>query len=729
MNFFKNRPLAICCFIFLCVYYLSYYLPPWVKLIIIAVSVVVGVVFFRRRLFVTVCSLSVAAACVFGYFYYDVHVSNASEMPCEATVEFEVLDISFSNDSIAYVDGKSTDGYKVHYTVLGSSEISAGDVIRGEVVYKNIEQTDDFDVERYYNSKDIWLEAEVENPETVGHNDSIIRNFISSVHGFCADAFSNYTNEETSGILSALSIGDRSELDESITRDFRRAGLSHMLAISGMHLSVIMGCIVMFADLFSLDKRWSSAVVIVICICYIFIAGASSSILRAGIMFIIMSMGSLFRRPSDSLTNLMLSVTLIVLFSPSAVFDTGLILSFTATLGIIVVVGKYMRKVKNERQSLLGKLWSCILISLITTLSAHAFSFIPLLLFFDSFSVISILSNLLISPVITVILFAIPLFLAVSKIPLVAAGIGYALDLVTGVMIWTVAKIAAVPNALVELNYPFVPFTLISIAVGIVFIFVFKKRNAYLMPYLCWFVTFIVAFSVYNINLSNKCDVVMYSEASSDAVIMRNSKGCIYLDLGKGSASSEKRAFKVIKDELYVNELDCWVITDYSNSIIKSANEHMNEFYIRNIYVPTPYDDVSKAAAEELKYNAGRENVNIVYYDYSEVLTINNIKVCINEPVRFEESSVSVPSAQIEYGGREISYVGCGYFDYGDPYEAYDILYMGECGTKRKQKESPHVTCNASFVAENNEVASKNIENDSFFFTDKDNRVKIRISR
>lgn len=729
MNFFKNRPLAICCFIFLCVYYLSYYLPPWVKLIIIAVSVVVGVVFFRRRLFVTVCSLSVAAACVFGYFYYDVHVSNASEMPCEATVEFEVLDISFSNDSIAYVDGKSTDGYKVHYTVFGSPEISAGDVIRGEVVYKNIEQTDDFDVERYYNSKDIWLEAEVENPETVGHNDSIIRNFISSVHGFCADAFNNYTNEETSGILSALSIGDRSELDESITRDFRRAGLSHMLAISGMHLSVIMGCIVMFADLFSLDKRWSSAVVIVICICYIFIAGASSSILRAGIMFIIMSMGSLFRRPSDSLTNLMLSVTLIILFSPSAVFDTGLILSFTATLGIIVVVGKYMRKVKNERQGLLGKLWSCILISLITTLSAHAFSFIPLLLFFDSFSVISILSNLLISPVITVILFAIPLFLAVSKIPLVAAGIGYALDLVTGVMIWTVAKIAAVPNALVELNYPFVPFTLISIAVGIVFIFVFKKRNAFLMPYLCWFVTFIVAFSVYNINLSNKCDVVMYSEASSDAVIMRNSKGCIYLDLGKGSASSEKRVFKVIKDELYVNELDCWVITDYSNSIIKSANEHMNEFYIRNIYVPTPYDDVSKAAAEELKYNAGRENVNIVYYDYTEVLTINNIKVCINEPVRFEESSVSVPSAQIEYGGREISYVGCGYFDYGDPYEAYDILYMGECGTKRKQKESPHVTCNASFVAENNEVASKNIENDSFFFTDKDNRVKIRISR
>ena len=108
---------------------------------------------------------------------------------------------------------------------------------------------------------------------------------------------------------------------------------------------------------------------------------------------------------------------------------------------------------------------------------------------------------------------------------------------------------------------------------------------------------------------------------------------------------------------------------------------------------------------------------------------INNADICIYEPVKFEDSSVSIPSADIKLGTRKISYVGCGYFDYRDSEEKYDILYVGEFGTKRKQKQTPEINCEESYIAEGNEISSENIENKRFVFSDKYNKVKLRISR
>ncbi len=728
MNIFKHRPLALCCFVFLVVYLICFYIPPIVKLIVFLGALIIAVIFFRKRALISAVSVFVMAGCVFGYVYYDQHAIKASVTDDRTVTEFEIIDINFNNSKIAYVDGIEASGYKYHYTIYNPPEFEVGDIIKGDVVYKEIEPDDSFDVERYYNSKDIWIEADVTAPEKTGHNNNFIRDAVLAIHSYCTDTFEAYTDGDTVSVLSALSIGNREGLDESLKRDFNRAGLSHMLAISGMHLSVIMGCIAMFADIFNVNRRISSVIIASLCVCFIFIAGASSSVLRAGIMFIIMSFGSLFRRVSDSLTNLMLSVTLIVLFSPSAIFDTGLILSFTATFGIVIIVGYYMRKTKQKHKNLMGKFISCVLVSLLTTLAAQAFSFIPMLIFFDSISIVSLLSNLLVSPIITVLLFAVPLLLLVSKFSFIATGIGYVLDIITGLLIKTVGVLSSIPNALISLDHPFTVYTFIAIAFGVALIFVLRKRYAYIMPFLCWFVTFLTVFFCYNLALVNNCEAVFFSEASSDAVFIRDIKGSIYIDLGKGSGASEDRAFDMIKSVIYSNELDYWVITDYTNSIVRAGNDYMNEFYIRNICIPTPYDSISEAAAREFEYYAVNEGVNIRYYDYAKRFEINGIGVCVYEPVRFENSSVFIPSADIYYGERKISYIGCGYFDNCGYRDEYDILYIGDCGTKRKQTASPYVSADKVFIAENNEIAARNIKY-SFNLSHDKNFVKFRISR
>lgn len=729
MNIFKNRPLALCCFVYLSVFISCFCFSAFLKLAISITALIIGILFFKKRLFVTVVSVVIILGCTTGYFYFDRYTAGASEIRESGVGEFEIVDIDYFDSSFAYVDGVDEQGYKIHYTLYDCPEIEVGDVIRAEIVYKQIEEADGFDTVRYYHSKNIWTEAEATDIEIVGHNDDFIRDAVSSVHDYCNTALKKYTNEDTCSVVSALSIGDRDELDDSLKRDFNRSGLSHMLAISGMHLSIIMGCIAVFAEMIHIDKRISSFVTVLLCLCFILVTGMSPSVLRAGTMFILMSMGNLFRRVSDSLTNLMLSATLIILFSPSSVFDTGLILSFTSTFGIIAVVGYYMRNSNFSEKNIWKRIVGYLFVSLLTTLSAQAFSFIPTLIFFDSISLTSTLSNLLVSPILSLLLFVIPLFVVVSKLGFLAPIVGFILDCITSALIKSVGFLSSLPNSLVNLNHPFVVCSYIAALMGFVLIFVIRKRFSYLFPYICWFITFSVLFMGYNLALADKCDVVLYSESGSDAVMMRNQEGCVYIDLGKGTRSSEQRAFDILKNDLYTNELDYWVITAYSDDIIKQANECMNEFYIRYICLPTPNDQYSEAASEELYYYAQNENVGVVYYEYDDSFCVNDLDICIFQPFLFENSNVYIPSASVRYGNREISYFGCGYFDYCDFQNKYDIIYIGECGTRREQKQSPGIIADMMFIAENNNIATMNFRGITYSFSDYDNSMKFRISR
>ncbi len=683
MNIFKYRPLALCCAFIICIYLICSFIP----------------------------------------VFWSFHKTDGEEY-----TEFEIINITYQNDSIAFLDARAKDRLKYHLTVYSPDELRRGDIICGICSFMPIEKSEEFDYVRYYRSKGIGAEGEMTSPVKIGHKNNILRDTVDNARSYCINAFKKYTDDDTAALLSALSVGDKGSLDDSLRRDFARSGVSHMLAISGMHLSVIMGCITMFSDIFDLGRRFSGFLVCLLCFCFMLIAGMSSSVLRAGLMFIIMSIGDMFRRCSDSLTNLFLAVALILIFSASSVYDTGLILSFTATAGIIIIVGNYMRKTENIKdRGVSAKLLRCVTISLLTTVSAQAFSFLPLLVFFDSVSMITVISNIIISPLLTMLLFTIPLFLAVSYIPFAAMGVGFVMNIATDVIIYLVSRLSAIPNALVSLEYPFVPYTYIAIIVGIILAVIIRKRSAYLMPYICWFICFTVTFAGYNLSYGSSADLVFYSEAGSDALIMRNRQGSVYLDFGKGTRASEKRAFNVIETGVYSKELEYWVITHYTDNLINAASKYMDEVCVRNICIPEPCELLGEVAASELEYYASEKNVNLIYYEYGEMFTVNGIGITVGVPVAFEDSSVNIPSAHIVYGDRSIAYYGLGYFDYDEYEDKYDILYIGECGTKRKQKSSPIISTNRVIVAEGNDTSAENIIGERTHLNDDKTYIKLNI--
>ncbi len=732
MNIFKNRPLALISAVFLGTFYISFYLAVKLKLIICTLVFVFGLLFIIKKRFLTIACITVTFSLLFSFAYFDLYIASSENLIGQTVnMTFEVVDISFQNEGVVYFDGKEIDSNKpkLHFTLdKPENVIHQGDIISATVSVLQISSDDGFNTEQYYRSMGIVAEGNISQYNIIGHKEHPIKDLISACQKYCVNEFAEYTSDETSALLSALSIGDKSDIDGSILRDFSRCGISHLLAISGMHLSVIMGLFVVLLDLLPIGRRVSSVIIIVICIGFIMLSGASLSVLRAGSMFIIMLFGRLLRRMSDSLTSLFFGVSIIVLFSPSSVFDVGLILSFTSTLGIVIILPLYLLKLARiENLTLLRKLWSVVKVSVLTTMAAMAFSFVPLVCFFDGVSLVSVLANLVISPFMSILLCLIPIFLCVSYIPALAWMIGEIINIYVSVIYSITALISSIPNASVSLDHPFVIYTYASVIVGIIILFILRKSYAYLMPYLCWLTAFVVCFNAYNFLYFNSSDVVFYSEAGSDAILLRNQKGCVYLDLGRGSLAAERRSLAKFKNELWSFELDYWIIGDYSNVSWRGLSEVMNEFYVRNIVVPIPENAIDKVITDEIRHYSEEEGVKMIWFEYGKSFVCNGNSFTVYKPITFDNSSAVILSADVLCNDEIISYYGRGFFDNDVIRESCDYVYIGEFGSKRKQKSAPVISCEYSVIAENNDIASSNIKGESTFLTDESNFVKLRI--
>lgn len=152
--------------------------------------------------------------------------------------------------------------------------------------------------------------------------------------------------EETSSILLGLILGDKQDIDEETQENFRNASMSHILAVSGMHVAyVILGINLIFKGL--IGKRNTNILNIIILILYMFITNFSPSITRAGIMGIIVLFSKLLHRKNDIYTSISISLFLILIYNPFLVQNLGLMLSYGGVVGIVIFNKSILKFLKN----------------------------------------------------------------------------------------------------------------------------------------------------------------------------------------------------------------------------------------------------------------------------------------------------------------------------------------------------------------------------------------------
>ncbi len=144
------------------------------------------------------------------------------------------------------------------------------------------------------------------------------------------------------GVLAAMTVGDKSLLDAATRDDFSAVGASHILALSGLHLSILVTlfsfCLLRWLRRWRWAEKGAGIGGLLLMGVFVLLAGAPASLVRAALMLGLALLCSMFERRGLSLNNLSLAALLILLYDPRTLFDTGFQLSFTAVAAIVVAV-------------------------------------------------------------------------------------------------------------------------------------------------------------------------------------------------------------------------------------------------------------------------------------------------------------------------------------------------------------------------------------------------------
>ena len=242
-----------------------------------------------------------------------------------------------------------------------------------------------------------------------------------------------YGTEKTQGLLRSICLGDKTELDPSLAVSLRRDGLSHVTAVSGLHLSFTVMLFNFLFLLLGIPYRIRYLLGILVAMFFTALVGFPLSCIRACVMLIIFSLGMALNLFADGLTSLSVAAFLIVLVQPLAVRDVGFLLSVLATGGIITLRAPienflFPKKIK-ERSPRINKVYRSIT-GILSCSVAVAITTLPVTLtVFGSVSLIAPLANaVLIFPL--QLLFMLGIFMVLlGFIPGIGAAIGFACDL------------------------------------------------------------------------------------------------------------------------------------------------------------------------------------------------------------------------------------------------------------------------------------------------------------
>ncbi|MDR0618903.1 MAG: ComEC family competence protein [Bacteroidales bacterium] len=344
----------------------------------------------------------------------------------------------------------------------------------------------DFDYKKFLQRKQIHTQIFVPYSKAIiiQPSHTSLKSTAIKISGQCKNILHKYLSGNELAVVSAMLLGDQTDMDEELRASYRNAGVVHTLCVSGMHLAIFS---LILLKVLSFLKRKRILQLIIVCAAiwgYAFITGLGASVMRAATMFTLVALGQCIGRKVTIYRSLTLSAFILFVYNPLLIYDVGLQLSYAAVLGIAVLQPKFQAlwKIRKPKSSILKPF--CKIAKgcyELTTVSFAAQLFtVPLILYyFKQFPIYFIFGNLIASPLANIILPAgitvCILHFIFSPLAVVA---GFILEKICLLLNIVLEWIANLPNA--------VYFISMSVAGGIslylailFFAIALKQRNKY----------------------------------------------------------------------------------------------------------------------------------------------------------------------------------------------------------------------------------------------------------
>lgn len=320
------------------------------------------------------------------------------------TVKASVVSLEEQSGERYYTELKTSeiDGEEYKLNIRLSSKSRLGfkpyDTVEGDLQLYDIGKTRD--ARNYYLSENVFMggyakgDINISQPERkpIGYYPLAMRAYIKNT-------VSRLIPGERGTLATALLIGDKSNLPKSVSDSFSSAGISHLIAVSGLHLSIWCLFILQIFDAFRLRRRAGAIISAAFVIIFMAVSGFTYSVMRAGFMMLVMLLGTLLSKQSDSLNSLGIALVILCFANPYCVMSLGLRLSFLSTLGIIVGYGNidfslnpYIARVRNKYAR---RVCEFIFGSVRSTVLACAFTLPVMILDLGKVSLIAIPANLI----------------------------------------------------------------------------------------------------------------------------------------------------------------------------------------------------------------------------------------------------------------------------------------------------------------------------------------------
>lgn len=610
------------------------------------------------------------------------------------TAELTVSDISYNENGVCFGYGTLTSvdeerAYiKVRITTTRTNT-EIGDVLRAKAYVQSIAPESSEEGDLYVYSRGYRYELTLYGAKRIGESSSPTV-FFSHIRASLCAVMSERVKGEAGMLLSALLLGERDGLSDAFTADMARLGTSHMLALSGLHVGVLLLGIERLLSRIRIGKKTRYALVAVLTVLYLFLTGMPVSAIRAGVMLLILFISFFLAEEYDGITSLGFTVAIICTLQPFSVLDGSLWLSAFATFGILLALEREKRDLLTPRDdTFLSRAKRYLLSSVKITLAA-SLATLPLTAYmFGSFPLLFIFANLLFAPLMQILITLAICVLLFGWIPFVSMLAGFAARLMIDASAW----LSSIPGTQISVRQPFVLCVLL-LAVILVFLYVGfcpKARFVNRAPIAILLAASLLIGSFYGVRLlvhSNdlRVEYATTEKENGDFFVLRQGASTTVIDC-TGAAKTHFADIFATVNALYECEVDNYVFTSYHKTLFYSLDPLLSEYAIHRLYIPSPESETERDIADELTELAKARHVKLIFYDPQAPLALGKATFTLHHRHSLA-SKLQRTYFSVSYGEKSFAYLSSGmliqenFSRIAQEIEGYRAVFFGVYGSE-----------------------------------------------
>ena len=624
-------------------------------LVLISAAALVALGIYKRvkrdrysfKTFVTAgATVALAVLSIFLYqnYYIAPIINNYSDK--EISVEGYVCEeIKYKDTSVEYliqttaIDSKTV-FTKIKYTGYNETEIKEFDFVKLNV--KAYAENNDRSI-----AHRVLLRAYEKSPENItptGDSKPSLYKFAISARKEIGRSFGKLMPKQSAELSRAIMLGDKDALDDDVLDNFRKTGTSFLIVVSGLHLSVALAFVTKIISRFTKRRIPLCVASIIVIIGFAALTGFNYSVIRAATAVIIYQIGRILLRNSDPLNSLGFAALAITIINPCAVGDLGLLMSFSATMGIILwadkINGFFIQKTnagKIKKKIIKKPLY--FFFNLISVSIAAAIWILPIsIIAFGKISpivvIVALFTEPLASGVLILSLFC-AVFYAFHGIPglsivfdFIAQIIAYADNLLCRLLIFINGTFAKLPFVSVKADSAAVYIWLAVTATMVIIGYLIKAKRTYVISAIN--ISFALMFILTAVSF-------LTADKSSRLTVYQSGKGvCIELKKGYNisllSAGGNNKVYKTIcEDATDSNDVIDNIIIPKSNNYDSLLPDLATDYKINNLITNTMSAEDIEQISSVTPYVVKDESIQTV-----KLNTEDSVKIISTDDVLYQ---------------------------------------------------------------------------------------------